>query len=102
MAMKTIKLAVVLCALAAPALAQPQTGNDPLLEICSGFLEQNSLKVSGDAARLCNCLVREVKGKLSRSEMETYDRLNAQSRPLPPALQNKISNIAIQCLTEAQ
>lgn len=77
-------------------------GGDPLIEICSGFLEQNSLKVGGDMARLCSCLVREVKGKLSRAEMETYDKYNAAAKPLPNALQNKISGIAVQCLTEAQ
>jgi hypothetical protein len=52
--------------------------------------------------RLCGCLVREVKGQLSRAEMETYDRLNAAARPLPPALQNKITGIAVQCLTAAR
>ncbi|MBL8643384.1 MAG: hypothetical protein JNK21_05580 [Rhodospirillaceae bacterium] len=80
----------------------PATGNDALLEICSGFLEQNRLTISGDAQRLCTCLVREVQGKLSRGEMETYDSYAAAAKPLPGALQNKISGIAVQCLTEAK
>jgi hypothetical protein len=99
-----MRVALVFCLFALPALAQtmPKTSGDPLEEICSGFLEQNGLKVSGDMGRLCGCLVREVKGQLSRAEMENYDRLNAAGRPLPPALQNKISGIAVQCLTAAK
>jgi hypothetical protein len=97
-----IALAVIFFAIAAQAQSLPNNSGDPLQDICSGFLEQNNLKVSGSAAKLCTCLVREVKGKLSRTEMETYDKLNASAKPLPTALQNKISGIAVQCLTEAQ
>ncbi len=79
-----------------------RAAGDPLMEICSGFLSQNGLAVGGDAGRLCTCLVREVKGKLSKPEMETYDRQNAAGQPLPAALQNKITGIATQCLTEAR
>lgn len=86
----------------AHAQTVPKTSGDPLEEICSGFLQQNNLTISGSAARLCTCLVREVKGKLSRSEMEAYDRANANAQPLPPALQEKITGIAVQCLTEAR
>jgi hypothetical protein len=90
--------------LAAPAATQtpPRTAADPLTEICAGFLDQNSLKVGGSADKLCGCLVREVTGQLSRSEMETYERFNAAARPLPSALQAKISGIAVQCLNEAR
>ena len=97
-------IAVVLFCFASIANAQPAPKNsgDPLQDICSGFLEQNNLKVGGSAAKLCGCLVREVKGKLSRPEMEAYDKANAAAKPLPPALQEKISTIAVQCLTEAQ
>jgi hypothetical protein len=93
---------LMLWASVSPAQTLPKTSGDPLEEICSGFLEQNSLKVGGDMAKLCTCLVREVKGQLSRTEMETYDRLNAAAKPLPNALQNKVTNIALQCLTAAQ
>lgn len=87
---------------AAIAQSPPKTQGDPLMEICSGFLDQNSLSISGDAKRLCSCLVREVKGKLSKAEMEVYDRRNQAGQPLPDALQNKITGIAVQCLTEAR
>ena len=93
---------LMLWASVAPAQTVPKASGDPLQEICSGFLEQNSLKVGGDMAKLCTCLVREVKGQLSRTEMETYDKLNAAAKPLPAALQNKVTNIAVQCLTAAQ
>jgi hypothetical protein len=96
--MRALLFAVVLLTNSAWA----QTAADPLQEICAGFLEQNSLSISGDAQRLCTCLVREVQAKLSRGEMETYDSYNAAAKPLPPALQNKISGIAVQCLGEAK
>ncbi len=86
----------------AHAQTLPKTSGDPLMEICSGFLEQNRLTVSGNAGKLCGCLVREVQSKLNRAEMEAYDAATAAAKPLPPALQNKISGIATQCLTEAQ
>jgi hypothetical protein len=95
-------VAALLMSAASQAQTLPKTSGDPLEEICSGFLEQNSLQIGGSGAKLCTCLVREVKGKLSRAEMETYDRANAAARPLPPALQEKISGIAVQCLTEAR
>ncbi len=97
-----IVVVTLLCALSAQAQTLPQGSGDPLQDICSGFLEQNNLKIGGSAAKLCTCLVREVKGKLSRTEMETYDKFNAAAKPLPPALQDKISGIAVQCLTEAK
>jgi len=97
-----IAVAFVLCATVAQAQTVPQGSGDPLQDICSGFLEQNSLKISGSAAKLCTCLVREVKGKLSRAEMEAYDKANAAAKPLPAGLQDKITGIAVQCLTEAQ
>lgn len=101
--MKALALVLTVFAIG-PAVAQtaPKSSGDPLMEICSGFLTQNNLNISGDAARLCGCLVREVKGKLSKAEMEVYDRNNAAGRPLPAALQNKITGIAVQCLTEAR
>jgi hypothetical protein len=98
-----IAAALILCASAASAQTAPrQGGGDPLEEICSGFLDQNNLSIGGNAGKLCTCLVREVKGKLSRREMEVYDQANAVAKPLPPALQEKITGIAVQCLTEAR
>jgi hypothetical protein len=98
-----IAAALILCASAVSAQTAPrQSSGDPLEEICSGFLQQNNLTIGGNAGKLCTCLAREVKGKLSRSEMETYDRANSDAQPLPPALQEKISGIAVQCLTEAR
>ncbi len=97
-----LAVGLVFCASVTNAQTVPKNSGDPLQDICSGFLEQNSLKVSGSAAKLCSCLVREVKGKLSRTEMEAYDKANAAAKPLPAALQEKIGTIAVQCLTEAQ
>ena len=97
-----IALVVLLLSGVAHAQSLPNNSGDPLQEICSGFLEQNNLSIGGSVAKLCTCLVREVKGKLSRSEMETYDKFNAAAKPLPPALQDKISGIAVQCLTDAR
>ncbi len=95
-------ITAMLVSAAAHAQTLPKTSGDPLMEICSGFLEQNRLTVSGDAAKLCGCLVREVQAKLNRSEMEAYDAATGAAKPLPPTLQNKIAGIATQCLTEAQ
>jgi hypothetical protein len=97
-----IAVALMMFATVAHAQSLPNNSGDPLQEICSGFLEQNNLNIGGSVAKLCTCLVREVKGKLSRTEMETYDKFNAAAKPLPPALQDKISGIAVQCLTEAK
>ena len=86
----------------AQAQTLPQSTGDPLHDICSGFVSQNNLTISGDVQRLCTCLVREVKGKLSTAEMEVYDKNTSAAQPLPQALQAKISGIALQCLTEAK
>jgi hypothetical protein len=95
-------VALVMMTMTAQAQTLPKSSGDPLAEICSGFVEQNNLTVSGDVGKLCGCLVREIKGQLSRAEMETYDRLNAAGRPLPNGLQAKITGIAVQCLTAAR
>jgi hypothetical protein len=100
--MRAAFVAALFLSSAVTAQTLPKTAGDPLMDICSGFLEQNRLNVSGDAQRLCACLVREVTGKLSRGEMETYDKYAAAAQPMPPALQNKISGIAVQCLNEAK
>jgi hypothetical protein len=100
--MRSWILAAVMVLVVHMAQAQRPAGADPLLQLCSGFLDQNGVAIKGDANRLCGCLVREVQGKLSRPEMETYDRANAAGQPLPASLQNKITGIAVRCLTEAR
>lgn len=94
-----IIVAVAACLAASAGAAQAP--GDPLMGICSGFLAQPGVAISADATRLCTCLVREVKGRLSRAEMDTYDRANAAGQALPPEVQAKITGIAVQCLGEA-
>ncbi len=90
--------------IAAPAYAQqrpPRTGGDPLSEICTGFLQQGQ-SVSGDQAKLCTCLVREIKGRLSEAEMKAYNQATSTGQAPPPAVLDKVIGIATACLTEAQ
>ena len=87
-----------------PAFAQqslPKTSGDPLMEICTGFLQQGQ-SVSGDQAKLCTCLVRETKGRLSEAEMKAYNQATSTGQQPPPAVLNKVIGIATTCLTEAQ
>ncbi len=90
--------------MAAPVSAQqslPKTSGDPLMEICTGFLQQGQ-SVSGDQAKLCTCLVRETKGRLSEAEMKAYNQATSTGQPPPPAVLDKVIGIATACLTEAQ
>jgi len=85
------------------ALAQdPPPGNDFMMQMCSGFLKQPGVEIAADGQRLCDCLIREVKAKLSTPEMQAYDRATLGSQPMPEALQAKITGIAVQCLGEAR
>lgn len=89
---------------AAPAYGQqslPKAGSDPLMEICSGFLQQGQ-SVSGDQAKLCTCLVRETKGRLTEAEMKAYNQATTTGQQPPPAVMQKVIGIATACLTEAQ
>lgn len=80
----------------------PKSSGDPLMEICSGFLEQSGQGVSGDKGRLCTCLVRETKARLSEPEMKAYNRAAETGQPPPEAVMQKVIGIATACLTEAQ
>ena len=89
---------------AAPALGQqsvPKNGSDPLQEICSGFLQQSGQGVSGDRNRLCACLSRETKSRLTEPEMRAYSRAAETGQPPPDAVMQKVMGIATTCLTEA-
>lgn len=88
--------------LAVSAAAAQTPPGDPMMGLCAGFLAQPGVAISADATRLCTCLVREVKGRLSRAEMEVYDRATAAGQALPAELQGKITGIAVQCLGEAK
>ncbi len=90
--------------MAAPALAQqsvPKTSGDPLQEICAGFLQQSGQGVSGDRNRLCACLSRETKSRLTEPEMRAYSRAAETGQPPPEAVMQKVMGIATTCLTEA-
>lgn len=96
--------AVAAMLMAAPAHGQqnlPRNSGDPLMEICSGFLQQGQ-GVSGDQAKLCTCLVRETKGRLTQAELQAYNQATASGQQPPPAVMQKVIGIATACLTEAQ
>ena len=101
------QLIAVLAMVAFPALAQtapaaPKNNNaDPLGEICTGFLDQSGQGISGDRNRLCSCLVRETKSRLTRPEMDAYNRATQNGQAPPPAVMEKVMGIATTCLTEA-
>lgn len=79
----------------------PRTSGDPLMEICSGFLDQSTQGVSGDRNRLCTCLVRETKTRLTPAEMKAYAQASQAGQPPPDAVMQKVLGIATACLTEA-
>ncbi len=100
---KMLLLAMVLAAM--PAAAQqalPKSSGDPLKEICTGFLEQGGAGVSGDRNKLCTCLVRETQGRLTQQEMVLYGKAAETGQPPPPAIMNKVVEIATMCLTAAR
>jgi hypothetical protein len=101
-----MRLIAILTMVAFPAFAQtapglPKNGGDPLSEICTSFLDQTGQGISGDRNRLCACLVRETKSRLSRPEMEAYSRATQTGQSPPPAVMEKVMGIATTCLTEA-
>lgn len=99
-----VTVAYLMMALAGPAWAQqslPKTSGDPLSEICTGFLQQSGQGVSGDRNRLCTCLVRETKTRLSAAEMKAYAQASETGQPPPDAVMQKVVAIATACLTEA-
>lgn len=85
-----------------PAWGQQTQGADPLMDICSGFLEQSGQGVSGDSQRLCACLTRETQTRLSRQEMQVYSDATRQGRSPPDSVMQKVLGIARQCLNEAR
>jgi hypothetical protein len=102
--MKHMWVLAAFAALAMPAFGQqsaPRPGNDPLQEICSGFLQQGGQGVSGDRNRLCTCLVRETKSRLTEPEMKAYNRAAETGQAPPEAVMQKVMGIATTCLTEA-
>ena len=85
------------------AIAQtPASSEDPLKEICTGFLAQSGVGVSGDQNKLCACLVAETQKRLTRREMEIYEKAVDSGTQPPPAVTEKVLGIATACLTQAR
>lgn len=78
-----------------------QVSGDPLDAICKGFLSSSGLPAPGDTNTLCSCLVREVQANLSASEMLAYQNATNANQSLPLGVENKITAIAVKCLTES-
>ena len=99
-----ISLLGLAAVMAAPAAAQqslPKSNGDPLQEICQGFLSQSGQGISGDRNRLCICLARETKSRLTEPEMRAYARAAETGQAPPEAVMQKVMGIATACLTEA-
>ena len=101
---------VIVCVLAGlfaqwlPAYGQtalPPGNSDPLAAICTNFLDQGGGGVSGDRNRLCSCLSRETKSRLTQDEMKAYKGAADKGQAPPDALMQKVMAIATVCLTEA-
>ncbi len=86
-----------------PCFAQqtPKQTNDPLMEICSGFLDQTGQGISGDRNNLCTCLVRETKARLTRQEMQIYNEAGQTGKQVPDAIMQKVIGIATVCLQQS-
>ncbi len=99
--MKAIVAACCLVLIALPASAQnlPSGSGDPLQDICTGFLDQGGAGVSGDRNKLCTCLVRETKARLTPQEMLIYSKAAESGQPPPPAVMDKVIGIATACLS---
>jgi hypothetical protein len=94
--------AVLFAAVPAPAQQSvPKTSGDPLQDICTGFMEQSGQGVSGDRNKLCTCLVRETKSRLTPQEMKAYSEAGQAGRAPPDAIMQKVMGIATACLTES-
>ena len=105
MTMKRL-IGVAMALVATPVLAQTTTqapsNADPIQAICSGFLAENSAGVSADKVKLCSCLVRETKSRLSVDEMKSYSQANLNGQAPSDAVMQKVIAIAQTCLTEAK
>lgn len=101
-----MRAGLVLCGLLAAATSAPaQTsapGANPLHDICSGFLAQSGQGVAGDQAKLCGCLVEQTQSQLTRPEMEAYAAATQNGQQPPPAVMQKVMNVAVQCLNAAR
>jgi hypothetical protein len=100
--MKSILIVSLLAMTIVPAFAQQspsQAPNDPLQSLCSGFLEQSGQSVSGNANKLCACLVRETKARLTPQEMAVYSRASETGQTPPPSVMEKVIAVATTCLT---
>ncbi len=103
--MTKVFLALAVLCLALPAAAQqsvPKGSGDPLKDICTNFLEQGGGGVSGNRNTLCSCLVKETQARLTRQEMEIYNKASTAGQAPPPAIMDKVIGIATMCLTAAQ
>jgi hypothetical protein len=78
------------------------TPSDPLKDICTNFLAQGAGSVGGDPQRLCTCLVSETQKRLTRQEMEIYNKAATSGQQPPPAIMEKVVGIATVCLTQAR
>jgi len=76
--------------------------NDPLKEICTNFLAQGAGTVGGDHQRLCTCLVSETQRRLTRQEMEIYNKAATSGQQPPAAIMEKVVGIATACLTQSR
>ena len=102
--MKIVFVALLVAVAATPAIARQSLGGsgDPLQEICTGFMEQSRQGVSGDRNKLCACLVRETKARLTVREMEIYSKAGETGQSPPPAIMEKVLGVATTCLTAMQ
>jgi hypothetical protein len=102
---KALILVALLLSGAAPVAAQqtlPKGSGDPLKDICTGFLEQGGQGVAGDRNKLCTCLVEQTQSRLTQQEMMIYSKAAETGQPPPPAVMDKVINIATVCLTTAR
>ena len=95
-----IAVGILACA---PCYAQQtlKPTNDPLMEICSSFLDQSGQGISGNRNNLCTCLVRETKARLTRQEMEIYNAAGQSGKQVPDAIMQKVIGIATLCLEQS-
>lgn len=103
--LRAIFFASILAMAAVPAAGQqprPGQSGDPLQEICTGFMDQSGHSVAGDRNKLCACLVRETKARLTVKEMEIYSKAGEAGQPPPTAIMEKVMGVATTCLTAAR
>jgi hypothetical protein len=82
----------------APAAAQ----TDPLTQLCQNFIAQSGTPMTGNSNSLCTCLVGEIQKQLTMTEMQAYQAAAAAGQELAPALQGKVTAIAVHCLSASR